>query len=104
MIDTAPSLSDRVLDVLREVLDPELGMSVVELGLVYRIDVARESDVEVDLTMTTPACPLSESICRDAESRIRALAGVAAVQVTLVWDPPWTPERMTNDAKKMLGW
>jgi metal-sulfur cluster biosynthetic enzyme len=104
MPDEVASLRDRVLGVLQHVVDPELGLSVVELGLVYRVDVTAPSDVQVDLTMTTPACPLGEAIVRDAEAQIRDLPDVTGVEVNLVWDPPWTPERMTNEAKKMLGW
>lgn len=98
------TLHERVLEALRDVLDPELGMNVVELGLVYDVAVKDEGDIRVALTMTTPACPLGEQIARDAEDRIRALDGVRQVEVALVWDPPWSAERMTPEAKASLGW
>jgi metal-sulfur cluster biosynthetic enzyme len=97
------ALEARAIDALRGVIDPEIGLDVVELGLVYRVDVDRR-DVRVRLTMTTPACPLGEVIVRDAEDQLRALAGVGAVDVELVWDPPWSPERMSPAARKLLGW
>jgi len=96
-------LRTHVTKALHYVIDPELGLDVVELGLVYGVEV-QGSVVRIDLTMTTPACPLGEHIVQDAEARIRALAGVSEVEVRLVWDPPWSPERMTASARKTLGW
>lgn len=98
-----PLTSDRVVDALREVVDPEIGLDVVELGLVYGADVD-QGRVHVRLTMTTPACPLSEQIVEDAEQVIRRLSGVTSVDVELVWDPPWTPQRMSPNAREALGW
>lgn len=106
-MNPAPSETDDVhalaLAALHEVLDPELGMNVVDLGLVYGLEV-EAGRVNVRLTMTTPACPLGEQIVRDAEERIRACAGVTEVHVELVWDPPWSPARMSASAKETLGW
>jgi metal-sulfur cluster biosynthetic enzyme len=93
----------RALEALRDVIDPELGLSVVELGLVYGVEV-EAGIVRARLTMTTPACPLGEEIVADADSRLRAIEGVADAQVELVWEPPWTPERMSPAAKELLGW
>ncbi len=93
----------RVMEALRGVIDPEVGLDVVALGLVYGIDVTN-GVVSVELTMTTPACPLGEQIVEDAERRVGAVAGVLQVQVELVWDPPWTPARMTPEARQKLGW
>lgn len=99
----APAVESAVESALREVIDPELGFDVVSLGLVYRLAVSGGA-VEVDLTMTTPACPLGEQIVRDAEARIADVPGVNTVRVTLVWEPPWSPERMSDQAKEELGW
>lgn len=93
----------RATEALGEVIDPELGLSVVELGLVYGVEVDGGA-VRVRLTMTTPACPLGEEIVADAESRLQAIDGVVGVQVDLVWEPPWGPERMSAAAKDLLGW
>ncbi len=96
-------LEQKVDEALRQVIDPELGLDVVELGLVYRVDIDG-AIVSVDLTMTTPACPLGEHIVRDAEERLRAIEGVSRALVRLVWDPPWGPERMSPAARAALGW
>lgn len=94
----------RVLDALRGVIDPELGMNVVDLGLVYRVDVDGD-DVRVAMTMTSPTCPLGESIAAQAEAAIRKVRpGLGSVRVTVVWDPPWDPSRMSGAAKERLGW
>jgi metal-sulfur cluster biosynthetic enzyme len=85
------------------VFDPEVGINVVDLGLVYGVDV-EDGRVHVRLTMTTPACPMSEQIVRDAEQSIREIEGVTEGNVELVWDPPWTNERMSPLAREALGW
>jgi metal-sulfur cluster biosynthetic enzyme len=95
---------DRVLDALRHVIDPELGIDVVDLGLVYDVE-AHDGDVSVQMTMTTPACPLGESLTREAEAAIRRMVpGVRSVRVALVWDPAWNPSMMSGAAKERLGW
>ena len=91
------------LETLRDVIDPEVGLNIVDLGLVYGVD-AVGGGLQVQLTMTTPACPLGDEIVRDAEARLRALPGVRAVTVELVWEPAWGPERMSAYAKELLGW
>lgn len=96
-------LEARVLDALREVIDPELGLNIVDLGLVYGVEVDG-ARVDVRLTMTTAACPLGEQIARDAEEHARAVEGVEDVSVELVWEPPWGPERMSATARDALGW
>lgn len=98
-----PLTPDLVTDALREVIDPEIGLDVVELGLVYGVDVDA-GRVHVRMTMTTPACPLGEQIVGDAEEVIQRLAGARSVEVELVWDPPWTPQRMSANAREALGW
>lgn len=100
---TTEALGERVTAALREVIDPELGLNVVDLGLVYGVDV-EGGHVHVRLTMTTPACPLGEQIARDAEQHVRDVEGVDDVSVELVWEPPWGPERLSPDAKEALGW
>lgn len=101
--DTMPS-EDEVREALRSVDDPEVGMSIVDLGLVYRIDVSPER-VRVEMTMTTPACPMGDLITDNARRAVGALLpeGVG-VDVELVWDPPWTPDMMSESAKHTFGW
>ena len=94
----------RVRAALREVEDPELGLNIVDLGLVYAVE-ATEDRVRADISMTTPTCPLGEAILDDARAAIgRALPEVTDLQVRLVWDPPWTPSMMSDDARRQLGW
>jgi metal-sulfur cluster biosynthetic enzyme len=95
-----------VLDALRQVEDPEAGMNVVDLGLVYGIDVdADASAIRIAMTMTTAACPLGDLITGQARDAVAAIAPAGTVvRVDLVWDPPWTPGRMTGIAREHFGW
>jgi metal-sulfur cluster biosynthetic enzyme len=95
---------DDVRQALMGVEDPEAGMSVVDLGLVYGISLA-PGRIVVEMTMTSPACPASDYIVDEAAAAIRALAPENSdVEVRLVWEPPWTPERMSTEAQKRFGW
>ena len=94
---------DAVVQALRSVLDPELGIDVVNLGLVYGIAIGDE-DVRVRLGVTAPTCPLSDYLLRVAEDAIGRIPGVGRVTVDVVLDPPWTPEMMSDEARRMLGW
>jgi metal-sulfur cluster biosynthetic enzyme len=96
--------ADAVREALRLVVDPEVGVNVVDLGLVYDVTVC-DDDVQVTMTMTTPACPLGESLTEQAEATVRQnVAGVRSVRVDLVWEPPWEPSMMSGEARKQLGW
>lgn len=95
---------DAVWAALATVNDPEVGMNLVDLGLVYRVEV-QGADVRVELTMTSPACPLGDAIVENAVAAIRAAApGAGKVDVVLVRDPPWTPDRMSEAARAKFGW
>ena len=95
---------DDVRNALREVLDPETGMNVVDLGLVYGVEITPQR-VRVTMTMTTPACPMGDLITDNARESVRAILpeGVE-VDVPLVWDPPWTPAMMSGSARAHFGW
>lgn len=97
-------LESRVRDALREVIDPEAGVNIVDLGLVYGIGVTEDA-VKIDLTMTSPACPLGDVIVEDVETVLKksALAG-RRIEVQLVWDPPWEPAMMSEAARKHFAW
>lgn len=96
--------ADQIREALRHVIDPELGINVVDLGLVYGIDV-KDDGIRVTMTMTTRACPLGESLAEQAEATIwQNVQGVKSVSVDLVWDPPWQPSMMSDAARKRLGW
>jgi len=93
-----------VREALRRVEDPEAGMSIVDLGLVYAI-VTGAGRVHVQMTMTSPACPVGPYLVDEAAAAIRAAAPEGTeVQVELVWEPPWTPERMSPEAQSRFGW
>jgi len=95
---------EAVREALRLVEDPEVGMNVVDLGLVYGIDVAPGS-VQVQMTMTTPACPMGSLITDNARRAVEAvLPEAVAVEIELVWEPPWTPDLMSQSAKQTFGW
>jgi len=100
----ALTTEERVREALRSVDDPEVGMNIVDLGLVYRIDIAAEL-VRVELTMTTLACPMGDLITENAHRAVRAtLPEGVAVEVALVWEPPWTPDMMSESARQTFGW
>ncbi|WP_428827074.1 metal-sulfur cluster assembly factor [Azonexus sp. IMCC34842] len=95
---------DQLRDVLRVVVDPEVGVNIVDLGLVYNVAVSPAA-VKVDLTMTSPACPLSDLVIADAEAALHAaLPETCAVSIDLVWNPPWDPTMMSDKARENLGW
>lgn len=92
-----------VRQVLRAILDPELRINLVDLGLIYRIEVQEDGVVEVDMTLTALGCPEAPRIVTLVKNSIEALEGVKEARVNLVWSPPWTPERMSERARKALG-
>jgi metal-sulfur cluster biosynthetic enzyme len=97
-----PPTKDDVVEVLRQVEDPELGMDVVELGLVYDVEVDGGT-VTVTHTLTSMGCPVGPMIQQNLDEVVRAMPEVEDVKVELTWDPPWTPEKMSEDAKFILG-
>ncbi|MCW2241504.1 metal-sulfur cluster assembly factor [Azospirillum canadense] len=100
----ASDLGETVRRALRTVDDPEVGLNIVDLGLVYAIHASRQS-VHADITLTTPTCPLGETVVDHARTAIaQALPNVADVTVRLVWEPRWTPAMMSSHARKQLGW
>ncbi len=94
---------EQVYEALKEVIDFELGLDIVSLGLVYGVEVDEEGNVSVTMTMTTPACPLAGMILEQAEDRVRQIEGVKDVKVNLTFDPPWSPERMSEELRKRFG-
>lgn len=99
----AQPLDSDILDCLQDVMDPEIGLSVVDLGLVYHAD-RTDSGIEVALTLTTRACPLGEMIIEDARGRLMAgFPNAPSVVVNLVWSPSWSPDRITSRGRALLG-
>jgi len=100
---TATPLTDeRVLEILRQVIDPELGVNIVDLGLVYRYAYAA-GKLTVTMTLTTPGCPMHDSIAEGVKNILMPLNGVSEVEVEVVWDPPWHPSMMTETGRRLTG-
>jgi metal-sulfur cluster biosynthetic enzyme len=96
--------TEPILEALRGVEDPEAGMSIVDLGLVYAVE-RTPAGVRVDMTLTSPSCPLGPYLIDEVTAAVRAaVPGTPDVRVQLVWDPPWTPERMSEQARSRFGW
>ena len=94
---------DDVREGLKQVYDPEIGVNIVDLGLVYDADVAENGDVLVTMTLTSLGCPLGPVIVGEVQGALKSFEGVGEVDVKLVWSPPWTPELMSEEAKDELG-
>lgn len=94
----------RIYDALHAVLDPELGVNVVDLGLVYRVEVREDGYITVAMTLTTPGCPMHESLGVAVAQALGRVPGVTGGDLELVWDPPWDPSMMTTEGRAMLGW
>jgi FeS assembly SUF system protein len=101
--DDDPALLGPVLEALKTVRDPEIPMDLVELGLIYELIVKKGGTVYVEMTLTTPHCPVAATMPGEVEAAIRAVPGVEDVRVDLVWTPPWGPERMSEEARLELG-
>jgi FeS assembly SUF system protein len=97
------SLRDQVIEVLTTIFDPEIPVNIYELGLVYDVEAGADGDVTITMTLTTPNCPVAGSMPGEVETRVGSLPGVRHVDVNLVWDPPWTPEKMSEAARLELG-
>lgn len=100
----APLTDELVLERLHSVIDPELGVDIVSLGLVYDVAVDAAGGVDIEMTLTTPGCPLGGMLEDDIRAALVPLPRVSDVRVTLVWDPPWEPEAMSDEARERLGW
>ena len=98
-----PLLAPPLAAALKRVIDPEMALDVVELGLIYRVEAAPQA-TRVRLTMTSAACPVAEHIVEEVGHEVRAARPGIPVDVELVWDPPWTPERMSASARSAMGW
>ena len=97
------ALYEAVIEALKEIFDPEIPVNIYDLGLIYGVDISPDNHVAVAMTLTTPNCPVAESMPGEVEMRVGAVPGVGAAEVTLVWDPPWDPQKMSDEAKLELG-
>ncbi|RZV34391.1 MAG: SUF system Fe-S cluster assembly protein [Sphingomonadaceae bacterium] len=96
-------LYEAVVAALKEIYDPEIPVNIYDLGLIYGVEVDDEADVTVTMTLTTPHCPVAETMPGEVELRAASVPGVRDAEVNLVWDPPWGPEKMTDEARLELG-
>ncbi len=102
MADTKVLGQELVIEALKDVYDPEIPVNIVDLGLVYTVEIA-DGDVHVEMTLTAPGCGMGDYIAQQAEWRIAEIDDVEDVQVDMVFDPPWTPDMITEDGKRLLG-
>lgn len=103
MAEGATITREQVLEKLKEVYDPEIPVNVVDLGLIYGVEISDENKVHVLMTLTAPGCPMGFYIAKQAEGAISELDGLEDVTVELTFDPPWTPDRLTEEGKMLLG-
>jgi FeS assembly SUF system protein len=97
------SIREGVIEALRTVYDPEIPVNIYELGLVYEVDVRDDASVHVRMTLTSPMCPVAETLPPEVEAKARAVPGVREVEVEVVWEPPWNPGMMSEAARLELG-
>ena len=98
-----PVSEDQVRSSLKQCMDPEVPLSIVDMGLIYGIDISENNDVNIKMTMTTQGCPLHETMVDDVKRYTKKVSGVNSVNVDIVWDPPWTMDKMSDEAKAMMN-
>ena len=102
--DTANgALVEAVVEALKSIYDPEIPVDIYELGLIYDVAVSEDGDAVVSMTLTTPNCPVAESMPGEVELRVLSVPGIRDAEVKLVWDPPWDPSKMSDEARLELG-
>ncbi len=96
-------LHQSVIEALKDIYDPEIPVNIYDLGLIYNVEVAEDADVKVTMTLTTPHCPVAETMPNEIEMRVMGLPGVRDAEVVVTWDPPWDPSKMSDEARLELG-
>ena len=96
-------LGQKIVDALKTCYDPEIPVNIYELGLIYKVDVEDDNKILVDMTLTSPNCPVAESLPIEVQEKVKGVDGVTGCEVNLVWDPPWHPSMMTEEAQLELG-
>jgi FeS assembly SUF system protein len=100
---TEPDLQEKVVEALKTCYDPEIPVNIYELGLIYQIQIDAAGVVGIQMTLTSPACPAAGSLPPEVQAKVKAIPGVADANVDVVWDPPWSQERMSEAARLQLG-
>ena len=101
--DELARLTDGIVAALKTVYDPEIPADIYELGLIYKVDIKDDRGVDVEMTLTTPNCPAAEEMPQMVENAVASVPGVGVVTVNIVWEPTWTPDRMTDEARLVLN-
>ncbi|MEJ6590158.1 MAG: SUF system Fe-S cluster assembly protein [Crocinitomicaceae bacterium] len=96
-------LENTIIDVLKSIHDPEIPVDIYELGLIYEVKIDKEKNVEIDMTLTSPNCPVAESMPKEVEDKVGEITGVKSSKVSIVFDPPWDKDMMSEEAKLELG-
>ena len=96
-------LQAAVVDTLKSIYDPEIPVDIYELGLIYNVEISEDGDATITMTLTTPHCPVAESLPNEVELRVLSVPGIRDAVVNLVWDPPWDPSKMSDEARLELG-
>jgi FeS assembly SUF system protein len=96
-------LENKVVEVLKTIYDPEIPVDVFELGLIYEVNIDADKNVSIDMTLTSPNCPVAESMPKEVEDKVGAIEGVNSAKVNIVFDPPWDKDMMSEEAKLELG-
>jgi len=102
-VDSAEEIKQRVVDMIHTVYDPEIPVDIYELGLIYEVESDDSGEVRIVMTLTSPMCPVAETLPPEVEAKARAVEGVTDVMLDLVWEPPWSPSMMSDAAKLELG-
>ena len=100
---TKISMEQKIINMLKTIFDPEIPVDIYELGLIYEIKIDENSDVVIEMTLTSPNCPVAESLPVDVENKVEEVHGINAVKVNIVFDPPWDRDMMSEEAKLDLG-
>ncbi|MEO6069417.1 MAG: iron-sulfur cluster assembly protein [Chitinophagaceae bacterium] len=100
----ADVLRDKVVEALQTIFDPEIPVSIYELGLIYRVDILPINNVQILMTLTAPSCPAAQALPIEVDQKVRELEGVHDVHVSVTWDPPWDKSMMSETAQLELGW
>ena len=97
------NIEDQIVETLKSIYDPEIPVDIFELGLIYEVKVDNETNVEIEMTLTSPNCPVAESMPKEVEDKVAAMNGVKSSKVNIVFDPPWDKDMMSEEAKLELG-
>lgn len=97
------ALEAQVVETIKTIFDPEIPVNIYEMGLIYKVDTQADGKVDIEMTLTSPACPVAGSLPGDVEKRVAEIEGVSEVKVELVWDPTWTPDMMSEAARLQLN-